>query len=746
MARGSSPDENGPERSRGEKRSGKGRDGKRTSRVAPANGEEAAEHKSGRHGANGKSGGRQRKPKSSKRSRHASTGSATSRSSTSEERWANTLVAAPPDNVPPFSLMPSAEDLETLSIRPELDHVSQGSRHDGQQPSRSVSGHAIRLSITQDPPERTSSGRFQDLSRLNIGAQRAVKRASEFGTRTEYGRPSEVDAESVMTDVSDNASSIFDENYRYRRMSAHDSQFKESFRRSNVTARQIGDRLKRDRSGVVNFSTAEIRKLFRSFDRDNDHVLQHKEFQQGMLMMGLEKANDPYAFSKIIEEVDVDQTGLIDEEEFTNFFRKHKFDEIEERLEQHANLASTTITVTEYGYTGDPTTVEQIDGKRFAKWLKINKVLPKGRKRWFDIRGYNLEVMQLLGMTYDLHGEMIKDAGCLQPNKIDIVKRKSRDGDVAQIVVQTLTMQGSPFTNDSCDNLVTAGELFRFQPHMTQRQLCILCLGDSTLITIVKDNMVGTGQDDFGSDVVIDLDGPTRSHRFSSTWMPTGSLVTPTEKLFYMLDSLRSYITDECREDVMTYGMKYMVYLLLSDVFEYNFMARDMFATWLQCANHSVQDENLNNDAARDAAHLRAFSETIEGYAQSINMMKEHLAWVKDETTEAHKFFTHQVMYFEDCNSEISAMATQMGAMMKRHEELGEMLSSMSDHRTNATLYVLTIVTTLVMPAQFLAALYGMNFVGMPELEWEYGYLMFWVLMVVLTALVALVMKYHRFL
>ena len=50
------------------------------------------------------------------------------------------------------------------------------------------------------------------------------------------------------------------------------------------------------------------------------------------------------------------------------------------------------------------------------------------------------------------------------------------------------------------------------------------------------------------------------------------------------------------------------------------------------------------------------------------------------------------------------------------------------------------------MPAQFLAALYGMNFVGMPELEWEYGYLMFWVLMVVLTALVALVMKYHRFL
>ena len=69
-----------------------------------------------------------------------------------------------------------------------------------------------------------AAGTHHPLASVCGGAkQRAVKRASEFGTRTEYGRPSEVDAESVMTDVSDNASasSIFDENYRYRRMSAY---------------------------------------------------------------------------------------------------------------------------------------------------------------------------------------------------------------------------------------------------------------------------------------------------------------------------------------------------------------------------------------------------------------------------------------------------------------------------------------------------------------------------------------------
>ena len=35
-------------------------------------------------------------------------------------------------------------------------------------------------------------------------------------------------------------------------------------------------------------------------------------------------------------------------------------------------------------------------------------------------------------------------------------------------------------------------------------------------------------------------------------------------------------------------------------------------------------------------------------------------------------------------------------------------------------LYILTVVTTVFIPAQFLTGLYGMNFAVMPELTWEY--------------------------
>jgi magnesium transporter len=64
-------------------------------------------------------------------------------------------------------------------------------------------------------------------------------------------------------------------------------------------------------------------------------------------------------------------------------------------------------------------------------------------------------------------------------------------------------------------------------------------------------------------------------------------------------------------------------------------------------------------------------------------------------------------------------------------------LSSVSN-RMNEVMKVLTIIATIFIPMTFLAGVYGMNFKYMPELEWRYAYLFFWiVVLVVLIAMVA---------
>jgi magnesium transporter len=67
-----------------------------------------------------------------------------------------------------------------------------------------------------------------------------------------------------------------------------------------------------------------------------------------------------------------------------------------------------------------------------------------------------------------------------------------------------------------------------------------------------------------------------------------------------------------------------------------------------------------------------------------------------------------------------------------------EMLSGMVDlylssssQRLNEIMKVLTVIATLFIPLTFLAGVYGMNFRYMPELEWRWGYPLFWVLILV---------------
>ncbi len=48
---------------------------------------------------------------------------------------------------------------------------------------------------------------------------------------------------------------------------------------------------------------------------------------------------------------------------------------------------------------------------------------------------------------------------------------------------------------------------------------------------------------------------------------------------------------------------------------------------------------------------------------------------------------------------------------------------------------VLTIIATIFIPITFVAGIYGMNFKFMPELEWRWGYVMVWTIIVVVVGI-----------
>jgi magnesium transporter len=72
-------------------------------------------------------------------------------------------------------------------------------------------------------------------------------------------------------------------------------------------------------------------------------------------------------------------------------------------------------------------------------------------------------------------------------------------------------------------------------------------------------------------------------------------------------------------------------------------------------------------------------------------------------------------------------------------------LSSLSN-RMNQVMKVLTIIATIFMPMTFLAGVYGMNFKHFPELEWSWGYPLFWAVNLTITVVMLILFKRKKWL
>lgn len=77
-------------------------------------------------------------------------------------------------------------------------------------------------------------------------------------------------------------------------------------------------------------------------------------------------------------------------------------------------------------------------------------------------------------------------------------------------------------------------------------------------------------------------------------------------------------------------------------------------------------------------------------------------------------------------------------------EALNEMLHlymGMVSHRTNKIINRLTALSMIFLPLAFFCGVYGMNFEFMPELGWKYGYLGFWLIILLIASGLVVFMK-----
>jgi len=103
-------------------------------------------------------------------------------------------------------------------------------------------------------------------------------------------------------------------------------------------------------------------------------------------------------------------------------------------------------------------------------------------------------------------------------------------------------------------------------------------------------------------------------------------------------------------------------------------------------------------------------------------------------------------VYFRDVYDHAFQVMDTVETFREMLSGMLEMYLSSISNRMNEIMKVLTIIATLFIPLTFITGVYGMNFKHMPELEWRWGYLLVWVVMFVVAALMLLYFRRKKWL
>ncbi|MUK90201.1 magnesium/cobalt transporter CorA [Ornithinibacillus sp. L9] len=98
--------------------------------------------------------------------------------------------------------------------------------------------------------------------------------------------------------------------------------------------------------------------------------------------------------------------------------------------------------------------------------------------------------------------------------------------------------------------------------------------------------------------------------------------------------------------------------------------------------------------------------------------------------------------YFIDVYDHLLKISEMINSNREITNDIRNNFISLNSYQQNKVIQILTVITSIFSPLTFIAGIYGMNFLNMPELEWKYGY--FIVLGVMLAITVGMIIWFKK--
>ncbi len=212
-------------------------------------------------------------------------------------------------------------------------------------------------------------------------------------------------------------------------------------------------------------------------------------------------------------------------------------------------------------------------------------------------------------------------------------------------------------------------------------------------------------------------------------------LVTFQEKTGDVFNSVRNRIK-EAKGSVRKKGADYLLYALLDLVVDHYFTVLENFSEKLE----DLETELLNNPDKNTLNKLHSLRRETLLLRRTIYPLREMVG--KFEKIEEPMINSDIKVFIRDLYDHTVKVIENIEVLRDMTTGLLDLYMNSTSNKMNEIMKVLTIMSAIFIPMTFIAGVYGMNFVNMPELQTKNGY--FIVLGVMFAVLIGMVIFLKR--
>jgi magnesium transporter len=163
-------------------------------------------------------------------------------------------------------------------------------------------------------------------------------------------------------------------------------------------------------------------------------------------------------------------------------------------------------------------------------------------------------------------------------------------------------------------------------------------------------------------------------------------------------------------------GADYLMYSLVNDMIDGFFPCLERYGERLE----SVENQIVDNPSKRSISQIHLIKRDLLTIRRHIWSLREMVNGILRDASDM--FDKASAVHMRDSYDHLVQLIDFCETYRELAADLMDVYLSSISNRMNEVMKVLTIITTIFVPPGLIAAIYGMNFKVMPELNWTCGY------------------------